>query len=119
MLVQAVLAGKLRPLISVPLVLEYEAVLTRSEHLAVSGYTADEVVSIVKAFCVMGEPVHLAFRLRPLLRDAGDEFLLETGFHGKAETIVTFNDKDFQPAAATLGIEIILPREAWRRVRIL
>ena len=33
LLVKAVLRGDLKPLISVPLVLEYEAVLTRPEHL--------------------------------------------------------------------------------------
>jgi predicted nucleic acid-binding protein len=119
MLVKAVLRRKFKPLVSVPLVLEYESVLTRSEHLAISGYTADEAAGIVRAFCVMGEPVHLTFRLRPQLLDAGDEFLLETAFHGRADAIVTFNDKDFQPAAGTFGIEIISPGEAWRRLRTL
>jgi predicted nucleic acid-binding protein len=115
--VQAVLSGELRPLISVPLVLEYESVLTRPEHLAVSGFTANEAVSIVRAFCKMGEPVHLAFRLRPQLRDPGDEFVFETAFHGRADVIVTFNTKDFHPAAEAFGIEIISPGESWRRIR--
>lgn len=118
-LIQAVLSGNLRPLISVPLVLEYEAVLTRPEHLLASGYTADEAVSIVKAFCVMGEPVHLAFRLRPQLPDPADEFVLETALHGKAEVIVTFNNKDFQHVSRRFGIETISPGGAWKRGRNL
>jgi predicted nucleic acid-binding protein len=40
LLVQAVFAGQIRPLISVALALEYEAVLMRPEHLAVSGFAA-------------------------------------------------------------------------------
>ena len=117
LLVKAVLRGDLKPLISVPLVLEYEAVLTRPEHLQVSGFTAQEAVKIVKAFCKMGEPVHLSHRLRPQLQDPNDEFVLETAFHGKAEAIVTFNYKDFESAARKFGILALSPKEAVERMR--
>ena len=117
LLVEAVLRGDLKPLISVPLVLEYEAVMTRSEHLLASGFTAEEAVRIVKAFCKMGEPVHLSHRLRPQLQDPNDEFLLETAFHGKAEAIVTFNYRDFEAAARKFGILVLLPKEAVERMR--
>jgi putative PIN family toxin of toxin-antitoxin system len=117
LLVDSVLSGRLRPLVSVPLVLEYEAVLTRPEHLRVSGFTELEAVKIVKAFCKMGEPVHLSHRLRPQMVDPNDEFVLETAFHGKAEAIVTFNYKDFKVAAMRFGIQTILPQEAWEKMR--
>lgn len=117
LLVKAVLRGDLKPLISVPLVLEYEAVLTRPEHLRASGYTAQEAVKIVKAFCKKGEPVHLAYRLRPQLHDPNDEFVLETAFHGKAEAIVTFNYRDFETAAKRFGILALTPKEAIERMR--
>jgi putative PIN family toxin of toxin-antitoxin system len=116
-IVQAVLKGILRPLVSVPLVLEYEAVLSRPEQLAVSGFSAEEVGGIVKAFCQLGEPVHLARSLRPQLIDPDDEFVLETAVYGKAEGIVTFNARDFRRAASTLGIEVFSPMEALRRMR--
>lgn len=114
-LVEAVVAGRLKPLVSVPLVLEYEAVLTRAEHLAVSGYTADEALTIIKAFCRMGEPVHIAHRLRPQLKDPNDEFVLETAFHGRADSIVTFNRRDFESPARVFGISVISPKEAVER----
>ena len=116
-LVDSVVAGDLKPLVSVPLVLEYESVLTRPEHLSVSGFTADEAVNIVKAFCRMGESVHLPFLLRPQLPDPDDEFVLETAFHGRADVIVTFNSKDFHAAARGFGIEVVSPRDAVRRLR--
>ena len=100
-----------------PLALEYEAVLTRPEHLAASGYAEDEAVGIVRAFCRFGEPVDLAYRLRPQLQDPDDEFVIETAFHGRADAIVTFNSKDFQPAAQFLGIGVISPREAMKRMK--
>jgi putative PIN family toxin of toxin-antitoxin system len=95
LLFQAVLEGMLRPLISVPLVLEYEAVLSRPKQLAVSGFSTEEVVGVVKAFCRLGEPVHLARSLRPQLVDPDDEFVLETAVYGKADVIVTFNTETF------------------------
>jgi putative PIN family toxin of toxin-antitoxin system len=118
-LVEAVLTGQLKPLISVTLALEYEAALTRPEHLEISGYTAIEAVKIVKAFCRMGEPVHISHRLRPQLRDPDDEFVLETAYHGKADVIVTFNRRDFAPAAKHFGIEVMSPAEARERLRKL
>jgi putative PIN family toxin of toxin-antitoxin system len=119
LLVDSVLSGRLKPLVSVPLALEYEAVLTRPEHLRVSCFTESEAIKIVKAFCKMGEPVHLTHRLRPQLLDPNDEFILETAFHGKAQAIVTFNCKDFKIAALKFGIQTIFPKEAWEKVRIL
>jgi putative PIN family toxin of toxin-antitoxin system len=118
LLVEAVLSRRLKPLVSVPLVLEYEAVLTRAEHLRASGFTAPEAVRIVKAFCRMGEPVHIAYGLRPQLPDPNDEFVLETAFHGRADVIVSFNRRDFEPAKA-FGIQTISPKEAWEKLRNL
>ena len=114
-LLQSVLKQTLKPLISVPLVLEYEAVLTRPEQLAVSGLSKEEAVYLVKAFCRMGEEVSWAKRLRPQLRDPGDELVLETAFFGRAEAIVTFNRRDFSVVPERFGIEIISPQQAiWR-----
>jgi predicted nucleic acid-binding protein len=87
----------------VPLALEYEAVLTRPEHLAVSGFGVDEAVNLVKSFCRRGELVDLPYLLRPRLRDPDDEFVLETAFHGKADVLITFNAKDFLREARVLG----------------
>jgi putative PIN family toxin of toxin-antitoxin system len=116
-LVEAVVAGELRPLVSVPLALEYESVLTRPEHLAVSGFAADEAVALVKAFCKMGDLVHLPYLLRPQLTDPDDEFVLETAVHGRADFVVTFNSRDFFRSTRKFGIETISPRDAVRRMR--
>jgi predicted nucleic acid-binding protein len=114
-----VLMGHFRPLVSVPLALEYESVLTRPEQLAVSRLSLNEAVGIVKAFCRLGEVVHLAYGLRPQLEDPDDEFVLETAFHGNAELIVTFNTRDFRRAVKRFGIEAISPREMVERMRKL
>ncbi len=110
---------ELKPLVSVPLVLEYEAVLTRPEHLTESSFDHKTVISIVKAFCTIGEPVHIARRLRPQLVDPDDEFVLETAYHGKTEAIVTLNTRDFLAAARRFGIAVLSPGEALERMKRL
>lgn len=117
-LVESVITASLTPLVSVALVLEYEAVLTRPEQLAVSGFTPYEAGEIVRAFCRLGEPVHFAYRLRPQLPYPDDEFVLETAFHGRADAIVTFNLRDLKLASQAFGIEVISPREAVGRLRM-
>jgi putative PIN family toxin of toxin-antitoxin system len=116
-LLRMVLDEELKPLVSVPLVLEYEAVLTRSEHLNVSVFDKIAILGIVKTFCTLGEPVHIAHRLRPQLVDPDDEFVLETAHHGKAEAIITLNTRDFLVAARRFGISALLPGEALERVK--
>jgi predicted nucleic acid-binding protein len=115
-LMRAALGGLVTPLVSVPLVLEYEAVLTRPESLSATGLSPDDAITIVKAFCGRGRGVHLTTRIRPQLTDPADEFVLETAVHGQADAIVTFNLKHFNPAAGKFGIEVITPRAALERV---
>lgn len=115
-LMKAALGGLLTPLISVPLVLEYEAVLTRPELLSATGFSQADAVTIVKAFCTRGQGVHLTTRIRSQLRDPADEFVLETAVHGRADAIVTFNLKHFSPATDRFGINVITPRGALERL---
>jgi predicted nucleic acid-binding protein len=74
-------------------------------------------MKIIRAFCLRGEPVHIAHRLRPQLVDPDDEFILETAYNGNADCIVTFNRSDFDSAGKRFGIETLSPSEALRKLR--
>lgn len=113
---RAALQGMVVPLVSVPLVLEYEAVLTRPELLSATGFSQADAMTIVKAFCKQGEGVHLTTRIRPQLNDPADEFVLETAVHGNADAIVTFNLKHFNAAAKRFGLEVLTPRQVLERL---
>jgi len=117
LLVQMVLQGKLRPLVSVPLVLEYESVATRPEHISHSDLDSEAIVDIVKAFCTVAEQVHVGNRLRPQLTDPNDEFVLEAAVYGHADAIVTMNIVDFLIAGRRFGIETLSSGEALKRLR--
>lgn len=102
-------------LASVPLFVEYEAVLLRPEHLLALGVSAEEVRAFLDGLTLFAEPVRLHYLWRPQLDDIADEMVLETAINGRAEAIVTFNIRDFGPALR-FGIEVVTPAEAIRRL---
>jgi len=104
-------------LLSVPLILEYEAVLTRPEHLAACGLSAGEVERVLDDLTSVARPVKLAFRWRPILSDPDDDMVLETAVNGSADAIVTFNRGDFEEARSGFQCGAILPRHALERMR--
>ncbi len=103
-------------LVSVPLMLEYEAVLTRQEHLAAAGITANDVDTVLDALAAVIEPVRLSFLWRPRLKDAADEMVLETAVNGTADRLVTFNLKHLGEAALEFGVRALRPGKALREM---
>ncbi len=105
---------RVTPLLTVALVLEIESVLCRPEQLAATGLTLELVQGFVDELCALAEPVQIHFAWRPMLHDAADEMVLEAAVNGQADALVTFNLKDFLPAAPGLGVEVIAPITALR-----
>lgn len=101
------------PLISVPLILEYEAVGKREA--ARLNIPENVVEAVVRAFCSMGHETDIYFRLRPFLPDPGDEFLLELAVAGRADAVVTHNVRHFV-GAEQFGIRVMTPREFLRKI---
>ncbi len=104
-------------LLSVPLVLEYEAVLKRPAQLAVSHGTAGEIDKLLDALISVSRPVYRSYFWRPLLRDADDDMVLEAALSGHADMLVTFNQRDFEPGASAWGVDVAAPREALKRMK--
>ncbi len=115
-LLVAGLERRLIMLVSTPLLVEYEAVMTRSEHLAASRLSAGDVGAILDAVATTAEPMRLAFHWRPAVRDPDDDMVLETAANGQADGIVTFNRRDFAGVADRFGVDILSPGEAVRRL---
>jgi putative PIN family toxin of toxin-antitoxin system len=116
-LLYAALAKRFELLLSVPLVLEYEAVLTRSEQLEASGATVGEIEQLLNALIAVGVPVYRGFFWRPLLRDPDDDMVLEVAWSGHTDLLVTFNRRDFEPTASALHIDVVTPQEALQQIR--
>ena len=116
-ILRAARQGHITLLLSVPLVLEYEAVCLRREHREVTGFTKQETREIINTIVDLAETVTTFFMWRPKLRDPDDEMVLETAINGQADAIVTFNRRDYGVASAEFGIKILLPSEAIRRIK--
>ena len=104
-------------LVSVPLAMEYEATCSEPEHQLAAGLSEPEVEIFLDAVLATEETVKGHFLWRPQLRDPGDEIVLETAVNGRADALVTFNVRDFGSVPERFGIEVMIPREAIRRLR--
>jgi len=109
-LLGALRANRFCMLASVPLFVEYEAVLKRPEQLAQGQRSAASVDAFLDALVLRVEPVHLYYLWRPQLRDAADEMVLETALNGRAQALVTFNGGDFD-AARKFALPVLTPAE--------
>ena len=112
----AALKQRYPTLASVPLMLQYESVLTRAEHLAAARISAADVEILLDAIALVAEPIRISYLWRPVLADPGDDLVLETAVNGRADLVVTFNRRHFEPAAAPFGLEILAPADAVRRL---
>ena len=110
-IVRRVFQGRLTIELSVALVLEYEAVSTRSEHLQAGELTELEALTVVDALAALAQPIEIHFRWRPQLRDADDEMVLEAAINANDRTIITFNTRDFRPAADRFGVKLATPAQ--------
>jgi putative PIN family toxin of toxin-antitoxin system len=104
-------------LLTVALALEYEAVCREAEHQLASGLSAPEIDVFLDALIALAGPVQTHFLWRPQLHDPDDEMVLEAAVNGQAGMLVTFNLRDFGSAPSRFGIEVLLPREALKRLR--
>ena len=68
---------RLTLLVSVPLLIEYEAVMTRPEHLKAARLSAVDVNSILDGVAGAAEPVKQDYLLRPALPDVDDDMVLD------------------------------------------
>lgn len=108
---------RLTPVMTVPLVIEYEAVATRPAQLLASGLTAEDVGGILDVLLGVAVRTPIDYSYRPATLDPSDDFVLEAAINGGAEAIVTFNRRDFGEAPSRFGIACLLPREALERLR--
>lgn len=86
---------------------EWQAVLTRPEHLP-PGVTADMVLGFARYLASVAHLQDVHFLWRPFLRDPDDDMVLECAIASGSEFIVTHNTKDFR-RIDELGLQAITP----------
>ena len=109
--------GRVTLLMSVPLVVEYEATCTLAEHRLAAQLSEGEVARFLDGLAALAEPIESHFLWRPQLRDPGDEMVLEAAVNGRADAIVTFNVRDYGGGPGKFGVAVLKPAEALRRIK--
>lgn len=104
-------AGRFRIALSVPVALEYEAVLVR--HASQLGMKPEDAVGVVDYLCRVARPQEVFFLWRPALTDPGDELVLELAVAARCAAIVTHNVRHFGPAGR-FGVKVLTPAEFLR-----
>ena len=107
-LLQLLYDEKFTILVSVPLVLEYEALLKKK--LDRNIFTDKDIEEFIDYLCKISEHFKIYYLWRPFLKDPFDDHLLELALTSGCDYIVTYNIKDFRKARE-LGIMAITPAE--------
>ena len=105
--------SKFEFVLSVSLVLEYEAVAKRMSRSI--GLTYSDVEDVIDYMCALGKHRQVHFLWRPSLKDPDDDFILELAVESKCKYIVTHNLRDFS-GADKFGIEAITPQNLLRMI---
>jgi putative PIN family toxin of toxin-antitoxin system len=108
---------RLELLVSVPLMLEWEAVLKRPTILRAAKGSAPDMDVVLDQLAAAATAVELHFLWRPRARDPDDDMVLETAINGQADTVVTFNVRHIAAAARYFGIAVERPADLLRRLR--
>ena len=112
-LLSAVGNGVYEHAVTVPLVMEYEAVLLRPGLVPLTTAAVQDVIDYLCATAIH-QDIH--FLWRPLLPDPKDDMVLEAAVNAGCNAIVTHNLRDFA-AAAGLGVKVLTPAQFINRAK--
>ena len=105
---KALMAGKVKPVLSVSLLFEYEAILKQNSRKL--GFTFNEIDAFLDNLCNLSSLQTIHYLWRPFLPDPKDDHILELAVASQVKNITTFNVKDFK-GIEKFGIKIISPKK--------
>jgi predicted nucleic acid-binding protein len=95
--------------LSVAVVLEYEEALNR--HRDELGLTPLDISLLLDGWCAIARLHGIFYSWRPQSRDPDDDLLIDLAVRAQADFIISYNQKDLQPAAARFGIAVVTPKQ--------
>jgi putative PIN family toxin of toxin-antitoxin system len=104
-------SGRFQINLSVPVVLEYEDLLSREAH----ALSPQDVANLLNYLCQLANCHRMHYLWRPYLKDPKDDMLLELAVAANCDGIVTYNRRDFH-GVESFGVSAIEPVELLRMI---
>jgi len=102
--------------LSVPLVLEYEAVAKR--YPKETGLTSSDIENLIDYICAVSKCRQVHFLWRPNLKDPSDDFVLELAVEAECRYIVTHNIRDFK-GIEKFAVKAITPQKFLQKIGVI
>lgn len=109
-------SDQFRIVLSIPLYVEYQDVLTRPEHMSGES-TPEEILAFLRYICSIARRQRIFFLWRPWLSDPKDDMVLETAVASQSRYIVTYNLRDFRGVEKHFGITPVTPGKFLHLIR--
>ena len=106
-------SGAFSTVISVPLAVEYEAVLKRVD--LPPDLTHKDIDNFIDYLCGVSEHQDIYFLWRPFLPDPFDDHILEVAVASKCDAVVTYNKRDFR-GIEKFGLNLFDPKELLKKL---
>ncbi len=100
-------SGLYTPVVSVPLVLEYESAAKKL--LGRIRLSEQDVDAVIDYLCAQAVSTQIFYLWRPFLKDPKDDMVLEVAVASGCSYIVTFNVKDFY-GSKQFGVHTVSPQ---------
>jgi putative PIN family toxin of toxin-antitoxin system len=94
--------------ISTTLIFEYEEILKRSS--LELGLSFPDIDGIIRGICSISNQRQIFHVWRPTSTDPDDDFLIDLAVKAQAEFLVTYNQRNLQPAEK-FGIKVVSPKQ--------
>lgn len=114
-LVSSLPHARFQPALSVALYTEWQAVLSRAEHLP-PGTGPEDALAFCRYLASVAHLQDVHYLWRPFLRDPDDDMVLECAVASGSRFIITHNVVDFK-RAVSLGIEAVKPGDFLEMLR--
>jgi len=108
---------RVTPVISVPLMFEYEEILHRPGLLPY--LSASEIDRFLDRIAALAVEQRIFFLWRPILVDSDDDMLLELAVAAQVDYLVTHNVNDFLPFSMDFGVRVVTPGGFLRAFRTI
>jgi putative PIN family toxin of toxin-antitoxin system len=114
-ILRLIIDEKIEVALSIQVLLEYDDVMKREKILELTKLSRDQTEDILDLLVLLAQKHNKYFRLRPNLRDEGDNLFIECAFASNSQYLVTSNIRDFTSGELKgFGFEVVTPKDFYQ-----